>query len=162
MWRCERRTQRKLSRMNVEIIAVDKLRESYIREGCALYEKRLRPLLPVSVCEVRPSGNGVTQEGAALLRRVRDDDIMWVLDACGRSLSSTGLARMLNKTARSGRRRLALIIGGARGLSQAVIKRANFVWSLSELTFLHEMTRLIVLEQLYRAVKINRGEPYHM
>jgi len=150
--------------MNVEIIAVDKLRESYIREGCKLYEKRLRPLMPVSIHEVRPSASrdGVDSEGAVILRQVREDDIMWALDASGRSLSSADLARMLSETERSGRRRLALAIGGARGLSQPVIKRANFVWSLSELTFLHEMARLIVLEQLYRAVKINRGEPYHM
>ncbi len=150
--------------MNVEIIAVDKLRESYIREGCALYQKRLRPFLPVSLVEVRSSSarDGIDAEATAILRRLRDDDIVWALDARGRSLSSTGLARMLDKTQRSGRHRLVLIIGGARGLSQAVIKRADFVWSLSELTFLHEMARLIVLEQFYRAVKINRGEPYHI
>jgi len=149
--------------VNVEIIAVDKLRESYIREGCALYEKRLRAFLPVSVFEVRPSSarDGIDAEAAGILRRVRDDDIVWALDARGRSLSSTGLARILDKTQRLGRRRLVIVIGGARGLSQAVIKRANFVWSLSELTFLHEMSRLILLEQVYRAVKINRGEPYH-
>lgn len=150
--------------MNVEIIVVDKLRESYIRDGCRLYEKRLRPLMPILVHEVRPSTarDGVEKEGAGILRHVRDDDIMWALDASGRSLSSTDLAGKINETERSGRRRLALAIGGARGLSPAVIKRANFVWSLSELTFLHEMARLIVLEQLYRAVKINRREPYHL
>jgi len=150
--------------MNVEIISVDKLRESYIRDGCRLYEKRLRPLMPVSVQEVRPSTarDGFDKEGAGILRHVRDDDIVWALDASGRSLSSTDLARKISDIERSGRRRLALAIGGAHGLSQAVIKRANFVWSLSALTFLHEMARLIVLEQLYRAVKINRGEPYHM
>jgi len=150
--------------MNVEIIAVDELRESYIREGCRLYEKRLRPLMPVSVHEVRPSTarDGVDKEGVGILRQVRDDDIVWALDARGRSLSSTDLARKIRETGRSGRRRLALTIGGVHGLSQAVIKRANFVWSLSELTILHEMARLIVFEQLYRAVKINRGEPYHM
>jgi 23S rRNA (pseudouridine1915-N3)-methyltransferase len=113
---------------------------------------------------VRPSTarDGVDKEGADILRHVRDDDIVWALDARGRSLSSTDLARKISEVERSGRRRLALVIGGAHGLSQAVIKRANFIWSLSELTFLHEMARLIVLEQLYRAAKINRGEPYHM
>jgi 23S rRNA (pseudouridine1915-N3)-methyltransferase len=149
--------------MNVEIIAVGKLREAYIREGCAMYEKRLRPLLPVSVYEIRPSAStdGVEAEGAAILRRVGDEDIVWALDAHGQSISSTDLARMLTDAERSGRRRLALAIGGARGLSQAAIQRVSFVWSLSELTLLHEMARLIVLEQLYRAMKIKRGEPYH-
>ena len=118
--------------------------------------------MPVSVHEVRPSASrdGVDSEGAGILRQVRDDDIMWALDASGRSLSSTDLARLLNEAERLGRRRLALAIGGAGGLSQPVIERASFVWSLSEPTFLHEIARLIVLEQLYRAVKINRGKPY--
>jgi 23S rRNA (pseudouridine1915-N3)-methyltransferase len=149
--------------MNVEIIAVGKIRESYIREGCAMYEKRLRPFLPVSMHEIRPlaSADGVEAEGVAILRRVGDEDIVWALDARGRSISSTDLARMLTDAERSGRRRLAIAIGGSRGLSKAAIQRASFVWSLSELTLLHEMARLIVLEQLYRAMKIKRGEPYH-
>jgi 23S rRNA (pseudouridine1915-N3)-methyltransferase len=71
------------------------------------------------------------------------------------------LASRLQSVERSGTRHLALVIGGAEGLGEAVLSRANFVWSLSPLTFLHEMARLLVLEQLYRAVKINRGEPYH-
>ncbi|MDQ6767419.1 MAG: 23S rRNA (pseudouridine(1915)-N(3))-methyltransferase RlmH [Candidatus Eremiobacteraeota bacterium] len=149
--------------MNVEIIAVGRLREAYIRAGCGLYEKRLRPLMPISVHEVRTSAadDGVAVESDAILRRVGDDDILWALDQRGQVISSTDIARMLAKAERSGRRRLTLAIGGARGLSPAVLKRADFVWSLSELTFLHEMARLITLEQLYRAVKINRGEPYH-
>jgi len=149
--------------MNVDIIAVDKLREPYLREGCAIYVERLRPYITVSVCEVRPSSesNGVETEGAAILRQVKAEDVLWTLDLRGKSVSSTDLARKLAEVERSGRRRLAIIIGGAHGLSKAVMERADFVWSLSALTFLHEMARLVALEQLYRAVKINRGEPYH-
>ena len=149
--------------MNVDIIAVDKLRESYLREGCAIYVERLRPYISVSVSEVRSSSasDGVETEGAAIRRQVKEDDVVWALDFHGKNLTSTDLARKLAEVERSGRRRLAIIIGGAHGLSRAVMERADFVWSLSALTFLHEMARLIALEQLYRAVKINRGEPYH-
>lgn len=149
--------------MNIEIIAVDKLREPYLRDGCALYQRRLQPLLPVSISEVRPSATdgGSIAEGEAILRRVDSDVLLWALDQSGHNIASHELARKLATAEQSGRRRLVLAIGGAAGLSPAVRKRADFVWSLSELTFLHEMARLIVLEQLYRAAKINRGEPYH-
>lgn len=149
--------------MNIEIIAVDKLRERYVREACALYEKRLRPIMPVTVHEIRScaSGNAKTIEGNAILRRADEDGILWALDQSGRSVTSSTLAALLMKAQRSGKRRLSLAIGGAAGLSKAVLQRADFAWALSELTFLHEMARLIVLEQLYRAAKINRGEPYH-
>ncbi len=150
--------------MNVQIVAVDKLREAYVREGCQLYEQRLRPIMPVTVRETRPASDdkaAVETEGKAILRAIGPDDIVWALDLRGTIVSSATLARMLADAERSGRRRLTLAIGGALGLSPAVIERADFVWSLSHLTFLHEMARLIVLEQLYRAVKINRGEPYH-
>lgn len=149
--------------MNVQIVAVDKLRESYVREGCRLYEQRLRPIMPVTVQETRPASDNaaVETEGQAILRAIGPDDIVWALDLRGTIVSSATLARMLADAERSGRRRLTLTVGGALGLSPSVIERADFVWSLSQLTFLHEMARLIVLEQLYRAVKINRGEPYH-
>ena len=146
--------------MHVFIIAVDKLREPYIREGCALYVERLRPLVTVTVQEVKPAAT-VVAEGQSLLRSVRADDTLWALDQRGRMLSSTQVAAALKKVENSGRRRLAIAIGGARGLADPLLERADLTWSLSHLTFLHEMARLIVLEQLYRASKINRGEPYH-
>lgn len=149
--------------MNVDLIAVDKLREPYLRQGCQLYLDRLRGILPVTVHEV-PSqfgATGVELEGERVLRRVAPGVPLWVLDESGTPLSSIALADKLAAAQRSGTRRLALIIGGDRGVSPAVRERADFVWSLSPLTFLHEMARLIVLEQLYRAVKIQRGEPYH-
>jgi 23S rRNA (pseudouridine1915-N3)-methyltransferase len=149
--------------MKIEIIAVDKMREPYLREGCALYLQRLAPLLPVSIAEIRACGanDGTTIEGEAILRHASGDVVVWALDQSGHNITSHELARRLAAAERSGGRQLLLAIGGASGLSHAVRERADFIWSLSELTFLHEMARLIVLEQLYRAVKINRGEPYH-
>jgi 23S rRNA (pseudouridine1915-N3)-methyltransferase len=145
--------------MNVTIVAVDRLRESYIRDGCALYIKRLAPMLPVRTIDVRASSQG--EESSALLKQIPADATVWALDRSGTELSSEQLASRLQSVERSGTRHLALVVGGADGLGSEVMARANFVWSLSPLTFLHEMARLLVLEQLYRAVKINRGEPYH-
>ncbi len=149
--------------MKIVIVAVDKLREAYIRSGCALYEERLQPLASVSTREVRAkvASSRVKAEGQAILSVVAPDDCVWALDQGGKILSSFEVAQKLAAVERSGRRRLVLAIGGAEGLSDDVLKRADFVWSLSRLTFLHEMARLLVLEQLYRAIKINRGEPYH-
>lgn len=149
--------------MNVDLIAVDKMREPYLREGCRLYLERLRDSLPVTVHEVPAQfgGTGVELEGERILRRVASGLPLWVLDESGTALSSIALADRLAAAQQSGARRLTLVIGGDRGVSPAVRARADFVWSLSPLTFLHEMARLIVLEQLYRAVKIQRGEPYH-
>ncbi|MDQ6779972.1 MAG: 23S rRNA (pseudouridine(1915)-N(3))-methyltransferase RlmH [Candidatus Eremiobacteraeota bacterium] len=149
--------------MNVDLIAVDKMRQPYLREGCQLYLERLHGILPVSVYEVpvQFGTTGVELEGERMLRRVASGVPLWVLDASGTSLTSPALADKLAAAQHSGARRLALVIGGDRGVSAALRSRADFVWSLSPLTFLHEMARLIVLEQLYRAVKIQRGEPYH-
>ena len=146
--------------MRIVIIAVDKLREPYIREGCALYVKRLQPFATMVIQEVKPAATAAA-EGEAMLRSVGADDTLWALDQRGRILSSNLLAASVKKAESSGRRRLALAIGGARGLADKVLERAALIWSLSHLTFLHEMARLIALEQLYRAIKINRGEPYH-
>ena len=149
--------------MNVTIVAVDKLREQYVRAGCDLYRKRLAPYFGIDVLETR-KGSGpdaVRREGSDILARIDAVDECWALDRAGDQLSSLDLARKISQIERSGKRRLVLAIGGPNGLDESVLARANFRWSLSNLTFLHEMSRLIVLEQLYRAAKIARGETYH-
>ena len=149
--------------MNVAIIAVDRLREPYLREGCSLYVRRLSPYMTVTSIEVKKgeADDARVVEGKRLLAQLRDGDVVWALDRDGRALASDTLAVKIAGVERSGAHRLALLIGGAGGLDDAVLRRADFRWSLSPLTFLHEMARLIVLEQLYRAMKIGRREPYH-
>jgi len=149
--------------MNVAIIAVDKLREQYARTGCGLYLERLQRYFGVIVIETRKQtgSDAVHLEGRGILERIDDDDIVWALDRLGVALSSTDLARRVGDVERSGKRRLVIAIGGPDGLDDIVLARADFRWSLSPLTFLHEMARLIALEQLYRAARILRGEPYH-
>ena len=149
--------------MNVAIVAVDKLREPYARAGCALYLERLRRYFGIGVIETRKEtgSDAVALEGGKILERIEEDDVVWALDRVGVAMSSTDLARRLGDVERSGRRRLVIAIGGPEGLDERVLSRADLRWSLSPLTFLHEMARLIALEQLYRAAKIARGEPYH-
>jgi len=147
----------------VTIVAVDKLREPYVCAGCELYTQRLSRYYSMGIVEVRPARgtSAISEEGKAILDRVDRDAVLWALDRVGTSLSSTGLAAKLTKAERSGTGGLTLAIGGALGLHASVLRRAQFVWSLSDLTLLHEMARLVVLEQLYRAAKINHREPYH-
>lgn len=145
--------------MNLTLVAVDKMRERYLCEGCERLIGKLKPYLPVNLVEIKPQS--MDAEARVMLERIDDDSIVWALDREGEMLSSMQLAQRLAAAARSGRRRLTLVIGGAEGLHRRVLERADLRWSLSPLTFLHEMARLIALEQLYRAIKIERGEPYH-
>lgn len=101
------------------------------------------------------------QEGLALLKALPKGARVVVLDIRGKAMSSEALARFLQKEADSGTRDLCFIIGGAYGLSHEVLKAAHLRLSLSPMTFTHDMSRLILLEQLYRAATINAGEPYH-
>lgn len=101
------------------------------------------------------------EEGARILAAIAADDRVWILERTGKELSSEELSAALERTGNEGVRRLVLVIGGTFGLDAAVMQRAQFSWSLSRLTFLHEWARMIVIEQLYRAAKIARGEPYH-
>lgn len=152
--------------MLLRILAVDRIRSPYVAAACTDFQKRLEPYHPCTAIEVRP-GDGkdpraaMRDESARILRHLRADDRLWLLERTGTQLSSLALASRLEEVGRSGAGRLTFAIAGTHGADAALRMRAEFLWSLSELTFLHEWTRMIVLEQLYRAAKIVRGEPYH-
>jgi len=152
--------------MQLRLIAVDKLRSPQVAELCAELRKRLAPYYPFDEIEVRP-GNGknpsdaMREESERILRHVRPDDRVWLLERTGSQISSKALARRLDDVAHSGASRLTFVVAGTFGAGDALMERAEFRWSLSDLTFLHEWARAIVLEQLYRAAKILRNEPYH-
>lgn len=151
--------------MQIRVIAVGRVREAYIAQACADFAKRLRPYFPVEIVEVKP-GNGeppavMREEAARILAAVQPGDAVWLLDRTGEQIDSRALARRVQSVADDGIRRLCVIVGGTFGVDDAVRSAASFVWSLSHLTFLHEWARALVLEQLYRAAKIARGEPYH-
>ena len=158
--------------MKIRIVAVGKLKEKYLREGVAEYEKRLAPFASVELRETReeymaenPSEaqrqQTLAKEGERLLRLVPERSFLIVLDVGGKLLSSEALAKELASRALQGQSDLTFLIGGAFGLSPAVRERADLRISFSPMTFTHQMVRLLLYEQIYRAFKINRGEKYH-
>lgn len=152
--------------MQIRLIAVDKLRAPYAIDACAEFRKRLRPYVPFEEIEVRAAPGGdpaaaVRDETARVMRLLRADETVWLLDRTGSGLSSEGFARRLEQLSHAGTSRMTFVVAGTYGTGDALRERADFCWSLSPLTFLHEWARAIVLEQLYRAAKISRNEPYH-
>jgi len=152
--------------MRIRLIVVDKLRARYVAEACAEFRKRLAPYYPYEEVEVR-AGHGsdpqtaMRDEAARILPLLRADERVWLLERSGTQLSSEELAQKLQSVAHDGIARLTFVVGGTYGVDASLLARADFLWSLSDLTFLHEWARMIVLEQLYRAAKIVRNEPYH-
>ena len=154
--------------MKITLIQTGKTRFDYIQEGISDYQKRLRHYITfeeltlpdlkdrknLSIEEIK------VREGAQLLKKCKSLDFVILLDENGKSFSSMELANYLQKRIVSGRN-IVLVIGGAYGFSKEVFKRADETISLSKMTFSHQLVRLILLEQLYRAMTIIRGEPYH-
>lgn len=137
----------------IRILAVGKVRKGWLSEGVNLYLKRLPGL---EVVELRDAG--MAREAEAITAALRPEERLVALTEEGESFSSTALARRLEG---SGSERMAFVIGGADGLDPALRARASWRLSLSPLTFPHELARLLLLEQLYRALSIQQGGPYH-
>ena len=158
--------------MRITILAVGKLKEKYLREGVAEYAKRLAPFAKIDFAELSeerlPEGfspaekeKALTREGERLLARVRDGSYLTVLDLSGKALSSEELAKLVEDKMTEGVSDFTFIIGGPFGISDEVRKAADMRLSLSKMTFTHQMTRLILTEQIYRSFKIIKGEKYH-
>jgi 23S rRNA (pseudouridine1915-N3)-methyltransferase len=146
------------------LVAIGKLRRGFYQAGCEHYRKRLRAYAEIEVIELKEaSGQGAEvvrqREGAALLEQVRGKLV--ALDERGKRLGSLELAEKLSAFELRGISQLTLLIGGAEGLSDEVKRAARERWSLSSLTLPHELARLVLLEQLYRAETIRAGHPYH-
>ncbi len=137
----------------ITILAVGKLKDPLMGE---LQEKYLNRLSHYVNVEVK-----CVQEGLQLLKALSDSDHIIVLDSKGETMTSVGLAQELQNLANRSVKHVVFVIGGAYGLDPSVRKKANRVISLSALTFPHELARVILLEQLYRAHTILRGEKYH-
>jgi 23S rRNA (pseudouridine1915-N3)-methyltransferase len=150
------------------LVSVGRLK-GWAAEGCDDYAKRLRRHFPVEIIEVaeedmnRRSAEQVRlAEGGRILKRIPSGAHVVSLDReRGKQLSSEGLARRLDALGLAGRSHVALVLGGPLGLSPEVLGRADETWSFGEITLPHALARVILLEQLYRAVKIQRGEKYH-
>ena len=157
--------------MNTAVLCVGKLRERYWREAADEYKKRLSRFGRIEEIEVadRPEPANASaademrilrEEGADLLKRIRPDDVVIALCIEGKAMTSPDLARALAQEEGSGRR-VVFVIGGSLGLAPEVIARAQRKLSFSPMTFPHQLARVMLLEQVYRACKINAGERYH-
>lgn len=148
----------------IRVLAIGKKHEPWIDDGIARYEKRLvKPwgiewlLLSHSALEGDAARR---EESARILDKVSSDDWVILLDETGQNINSPALSRRVEQ-ALDASRRVVIIIGGAYGVDQTVTDRADFTWSLSKLVFPHQLVRLILTEQLYRAQEIAAGRPYH-
>jgi 23S rRNA (pseudouridine1915-N3)-methyltransferase len=150
--------------MAISIIAIGKKHESWVLEGIDRYETRLKKpfniewvLLPHSALNDDAARQ---EESERILSRANDRDFVILLDERGDEIDSPQLSRLLDSTFTAGRM-ITIVIGGAYGVDDRVHQRADFVWSLSPLVFPHQLVRLILTEQLYRAQQITSGHPYH-
>ncbi|MGP3609979.1 23S rRNA (pseudouridine(1915)-N(3))-methyltransferase RlmH [Anoxybacteroides rupiense] len=158
--------------MNITVLSVGKLKEKYLKQGIEEYVKRLSGYAKMEIIEVADekapenlSDQEMKQikekEGERILAKISDDMHVIALAIDGKMKSSEEFAIHLDKLATYGTSKVAFVIGGSLGLSEKVMKRANESLSFSQMTFPHQLMRLILLEQIYRAFRINRGGPYH-
>jgi len=155
--------------MRISFWTIGKDHESYVKNGIETFSKRINnyfrldwEIIPplkhagkMSVDEIKKN------EGEIILAKIQKDDFLIALDERGVQLSSEGLARQVQHCANNSAKRAVFLIGGAFGIHDAVLKRADFKWSLSKLVFPHQLVRLILAEQVYRACTILKNEKYH-
>jgi len=150
--------------MTLKIISVGKKHEDWIQAGVERYQKRLKRPFDAEWLLIAPSGLDSTlarrEESERILAKLSRDDYVVLLDERGKALDSPGLAVLLEEPLNHSTP-VVVIIGGAFGVDETVQQRANFVWSLSPLVFPHQLVRLMLIEQLYRAQEIANGKPYH-
>jgi 23S rRNA (pseudouridine1915-N3)-methyltransferase len=158
--------------MKIRILSIGKIKESYLKAGIEEYLKRLKPYTQIEIIEVldepikdNPSNQDIelvkNKEGKKVLKYLKDNDYLISLDLDKKQFKSEEFARYLEDKFIQGKSTINFVIGGSYGLSDELKSRANDSISLSKMTFLHQMTRLILLEQIYRAFKINKHETYH-
>lgn len=155
--------------MKIHFWSIGKNHEPYVKNGVEEFTKRISNYYPVQWTIIPvPKNSGMLseadlkkKEGEVILGWLQKDDYLVALDERGKQLSSEGLAEFMMKRSNESVKNLVFLIGGAFGIDEAVMKRANYKWSLSQLVFPHQLVRLILAEQVYRACSINRNEKYH-
>lgn len=155
--------------MKLQFWSIGKAHDSYVKEGVAEFTKRISKYFPIEWTIIPvPKNAGMLsemdlkkREGETILQWLKQDDYLIALDEHGKQLSSDGLSEFLQERASASTKTLVFLIGGAFGLDAAVLKRAQLKWSLSQLTFPHQLVRLILAEQVYRACTIIKNEKYH-
>jgi 23S rRNA (pseudouridine1915-N3)-methyltransferase len=158
--------------VNISIVSVGKLKEKYLRLGIDEYLKRLGPYAKIEIIEVPDEKAPETlsdqemnmvknAEGERILAKIGQDVHVIAMAIEGKAVSSEDLAANLDKLATYGKSKVAFVIGGSLGLSEAVMKRADEKISFGKITYPHQLMKLVLVEQIYRAFRINRNEPYH-
>ena len=155
--------------MKIYFWSVGKVHEPYVKEGIEIFTKRISHYYPVEWKLFPPAKNAASlteeeikrSEAAALLNALQNDDVLIALDENGKQWNSLELADFIQQKANESSRNIIFLIGGAYGLHESILKRSNNKWSLSKLVFPHQLVRLILAEQVYRACTIIRNEKYH-
>ena len=158
--------------MKIQIICIGKLKEKYWTDAVSEYSKRLSRFCDLEITELKESKLPdkaseaqeqavIEEEGKNILKHVKDGSYVISLEILGKNLTSVELAEKMEELPLMDKSHVTFIIGGSLGLSRDVSKRADFKLSFSKMTFLHQMMRVILLEQVYRAFKINKNEAYH-
>lgn len=158
--------------MKITVIAVGKIKEKFYREAAAEYEKRLGRYCKLEIVQVEdertPDKAGAAleteirrREAERIMKYIREDAYVVTLEIQGMMFDSGGFADRIEDLATRGNSHIQFIIGGSLGLHESVCKRADLAVSFSKMTFPHQLMRVILLEQIYRAYRIINGEPYH-
>ena len=158
--------------MKITVLTVGKIKEKYLRDAIAEYSKRLSRYAKLEIIEVAdektPDNASETvetniknKEAERLLKYIRDDAYLITLEIKGKQLTSEELAQKIDTLGVQGTSHIIFVIGGSLGLGEEVLKRSNYALSFSKMTFPHQLMRVILLEQIYRAYQINAGSKYH-
>jgi len=158
--------------MNISIICIGKLKERYLQEAVSEYSKRLKNYCKLKIVELKETKLSLnagekeieavkSSEGKEILSRLGENTFVIALEIKGERMDSEKFAKKIERLGNDGKSDISFVIGGSLGLSREVSARANYRLSFSDMTFPHQMMRVILLEQIYRCFKINKNEPYH-
>lgn len=157
--------------IKIKIICIGKIKEKYLNLGIDEYLKRLTSYAKVEIIELAETKLNeesdalikqvINDEGQKIINKLSQDSYKIALSPQGKNISNEKYVTMIEEAMLKGKSEINFIIGGSYGLSEAVIKQCDFIWSFSQLVFTHQMIRLMLLEQIYRGFKIMKNEPYH-
>ena len=158
--------------MNITLVTVGKLKEKYLKQAIDEYSKRLSRYCKLDIIELpdektpdnaseKEEGQIKEKEGRAILSKIKDNSYVVAMDLKGKQLTSEELSSFVERCGVTGHSNIVFVIGGSLGLSDEVIKRADYKLCFSKMTFPHQLFRVMLLEQVYRAFRIMKNEPYH-
>jgi len=155
--------------MKIKIIALGKIKEKFLKEGIDEFLKRLTPYATVEIVEIAPieirdenlTDKILEQEGEKILSHIKSNSYVMTMEIDGVNLSSEDFSKKLETIGNEGYNEIVFVIGSSCGIAKTISARADFKLSMSKMTFLHQFARLLLVEQIYRAFKIQKGETYH-